>query len=154
MNRNAVYAIGALLLAGALAVMAWRAQHLLTSNLPPRIECRDEADAREKSGLSRIAVLGTGSMAPLIPAAAPGQDPYKTVVAYAVVEDAATYDDIQPGDLCIYFAEWANGFVMHQAALKDWLGWVMSGLNNARSEPHWRVTPANFRGIVKSVYVW
>lgn len=153
MNRTALYILGAVCLALGLGLLAWQAQHTLTSNLPPRIECRDEAEARTLAGPAAIAVLGTGSMAPFIPAALPGQDPRKTVVAYAVIEPA-TYADIQAGDLCIYETEWTPGLVMHPAAMKDFGGWIMSGTGNARSEARWRVTPANFRGIVARVYVW
>ena len=153
MNRTTAYILGAVLVIAGLGILAWRAHRTLTSNLPPAIECRDEADARAKAGPGAIAILGTGSMAPFIPASLPGQDPRKTVVAFAVIEPATFYD-IQAGDLCIYAADWTPGLVIHQAAQKDSLGWVMSGLGNARSEASWRVTPANFKGIVARVYVW
>lgn len=152
-SRPPLYLLGVALLLAALAFVAWRAHRTLTSNLPPRIECRAEAEARALAGPGALAVLGTGSMAPFIPPAPIGQDPGKTIVAYAVTE-LATYADIQAGDLCLYTAEWTPGLVMHQAAQRDSLGWIMSGLGNAHSEARWRVTPANFRGIVARVYVW
>ena len=153
MNRTALYVLGAACIIAGLAIFAWRAQRTLTSNLPPRVDCIDKADARARAGAGAYAVAGTGSMAPFIPPALPGQDPLKTIVAYAVTEPA-TYADIQPGDLCIYAPEFHNGLVIHQAAQRDSLGWIMSGLGNAHSEAAWRVTPANFKGIVARVYVW
>ena len=153
MNRSTIYVIGAVLIVVVVGFLAWRAQRTLTGNLPPAIDCRDEAEARTLAGPGAIKVLGTGSMVPFIPAALPGQDPLKTVVAYVVIEPA-TFDDIQPGDLCIYAAEWTTGFVIHQAAMKDGGGWIMSGLGNAHSEARWRVTPANFKGIAARVYRW
>lgn len=153
MNRTALYILGAVLVIAGLGIMAWRAQRTLTSNLPPRIECRDQLDARTRAGAGAYAVLGTGSMAPFIPASLHGQDPRQTLVAYAVTEPAS-YADIQAGDLCIYSPEFHNGLVIHQAAQRDSLGWIMSGLGNARSEAAWRVTSANFKGIVARVYVW
>lgn len=155
MNRTALYAslaAVAVIGLGALAVIAHRKN---ISMLPPKIECADQAEARSRAGLYAIAVLGTGSMQPYISAAPAGSDPMKTVVAYAKLELAATYDDVQPGDLLLYGADWANGqSVMHQAARKDSDGWIMSGTANAHSESRWRVTEKNFRGIVARVYVW
>ena len=42
----------------------------------------------------------------------------------------------------------------HQAAQRDGLGWIMSGLHNPRSESAWRITPQNFDGIVRATFVW
>ena len=154
MNRNTLYAVGALVLAAVLTVLAVMAQRTLTSNLPERIKCSDEAEARALAGLSAIPVLGTGSMAPFIPPAPAGKDPLKTTVALVVLERSASFLDVSAGDLCIYYPAWHNGPVMHQAALKDSGGWIMSGLGNAKSEAAWRVTSDNFGGIVKMAYVW
>ena len=154
MNRNTLYAVGALVLAAVLTVLAVMAQRTLTSNLPERIKCRDEAEARALAGPSAIPVLGTGSMAPFIPPAPAGKDPLNTIVALVVLERSASFLDVSAGDLCIYYPAWHNGPVMHQAALKDSGGWIMSGLGNAKSEAAWRVTSDNFGGIVKTAYVW
>ena len=154
MNRNTLYAVGALVLAAVLTVLAVMAQRTLTSNLPERIKCRDEAEARALAGLSAIPVLGTGSMAPFIPPASAGKDPLKTIVALVVLERSASFLDVSAGDLCIYYPAWHDGPVMHQAALKDSGGWIMSGLGNAKSEAAWRVTSDNFGGIVKKAFIW
>ena len=93
-------------------------------------------------------------MAPFIPPAAPGLVPLDTVVAYVVLDPAATYESVAVGALVLYTAGWTSHHVLHQAALKDRLGWIMSGLHNERSETWERVTPANYKGTVGRVYVW
>ena len=94
-------------------------------------------------------------MAPYLPAAPVGWDPKKTVVAYAVTRAGAGFNAIRPGSLVVYSASWNTEFViMHGAAEKDGLGWIMSGLHNERSEAYWRVTAANFRGIVAKTLTW
>lgn len=155
MNRTPLYLLGAAIVVGGLAYLTFRSHRVATDGLPTRIECKGgEAEALALAGPRGIPILGTGSMAPFIPPAPKGKNPKTTVVAYAVMESAASYSDIQAGDLCIYQPEWHVGLVIHQAVKRDGLGWIMSGLNNPRSESGWRVTSANFRGIVARVYVW
>ena len=146
--RDALYAIGAAVVVIVIGLLVWDATRV-ASNLPPRIECKDRADALAQAGPGAIPVLGTGSMAPYIRAAAPS-----SIVAYVILEPAGTFDLITPGDLCIYRPSWHTGPVIHQAVLRDDAGWIMSGLGNPRSEPSWRVTASNFDGIVARTYVW
>ncbi len=147
--------IVALLALLAVVILAARNQRVLEAGLPPRIECASEAEARERAGAGAVRILGTGSMAPYIPAAPAGRDPHATTVAFAVMEPGATFADIATGKLCTYRPEWdAKAHVIHGAAARDGLGWIMSGLHNARSESWARVTAANFTGIVARVYVW
>ncbi len=138
----------------ALLIVSKRKQTDLARGLPPRIVCASQGEAFALAGVSATPVLGTGSMAPWIPAALPGLDPRKTVVAYAVLDRAAPYDGITTGALVVYFATWAGGRVLHQAAARDSGGWIMSGLHNERSETWERVTAANYIGTVSRVYVW
>ena len=138
----------------ALLVVSKRKQADLARGLPPRIVCASQGEAFALAGAGATPVLGTGSMAPWIPAALPGLDPRKTVVAYAVIDSAATYDGITTGALVVYFATWAGGRVLHQAASRDGGGWIMAGLHNERSETWERVTAANYIGTVARVYVW
>jgi hypothetical protein len=151
--------LGIIALCLALVVLLWlafRSQDVLTQGLPERVMCADQADALKQAGKGALGVLGTGSMAPFIPASPAGLDPLKTIVAYAA-PSGATYDAIRPGDLCVYWYTLPDGrriLVIHQAALKDGDGWIMSGYHNARSESWARVTSSNFVAIVSKVYVW
>ena len=138
----------------ALLVVSKRHQAEIARGLPPRIVCASQGEAFSLAGVGATPVLGTGSMAPWIPAALPGLDPRKTVVAYAVIDSAATFDGITTGALVVYFATWAGGRVLHQVAARDSGGWIMSGLHNERSETWERVTAANYVGTVSRVYVW
>ena len=138
----------------ALLVVSKRKQTDLARGLPPRVVCASQGEAFALAGVGATPVLGTGSMAPWIPAALPGLDPRKTVVAYAVIDTAATYDGITTGALVVYFATWAGGRVIHQAAARDSGGWIMSGLHNERSETWERVTAKNYIGTAARVYVW
>lgn len=159
MNRIGIV-LAAITLA-ALVAFAWLHQRTMVAGLPARTVCENRHAALIAAGEFAkthggvvIPVLGTGSMAPYIPAAPAGHDPLATVAAY-VVARAGTYAEITPGALCIYRAEWSPQFsVMHQAAQRDGDGWVMSGLHNAHSEAAWRVTPANFIGVATHVFTF
>jgi hypothetical protein len=152
--KNLGYILGAIALALAI-YLALRAQRTLETGLPPRIECAGQHDALVQAGEAAVPVAGTGSMAPYIPAAAPGRDAIATIVAYAKPRAGATFADIKAGDLVIYRAAWnPSHAIMHQAAQRDAAGWIMSGLHNSRSESWERVTAENFRAIIDRVYVW
>lgn len=125
----------------------------MVAALPPSVLCSGKAEAKQLAGPDAIDVLGTGSMYPYIKKAPQGADPMKTVVAY-VVAGPKKYADIQKGDLVVYYADWAHGCVMHQAAQKDKDGWIMTGLNNAQSESFTRVTPETFKCVISVTYTW
>ena len=145
----------------AILIIARNTQNTLERGLPPRQVAAGSMEAftaaLEFAGdITRVyAVVGTGSMAPYIPAAQLGHDPKTTVVAYAIGRKGAKFADITPGALCVYQAEWdAKISVIHGAIEKTQDGWIMSGLHNARSEAHWRVTQDNFRAIVEKTFTW
>jgi len=146
----------ALLALGLVVVLglALRSERVLTAGLPLRIVVASETEAWTLAGPSAVVVLGTGSMAPYIPAAPAGADPLRTVSALAVLVSGARYQDIKAGTLCIYVPVWAGRNVMHQAAQIDGKGWIMTGLGNKAYENRERVTAANFVGIVARTYVW
>lgn len=155
MNRNLIIGLGAIATLALLIGLALHFQHVLEAGLPPRVECASQSEAQAKASAGAIPVLGTGSMAPYIPAARAGLDPKKTIVAYVVPQSGATFAAVKAGSLCIYSPEWdANARYLHQAAQQDGDGWIMTGLHNAEYESHWRVTPANFIAIAAKVYVW
>ena len=138
-----------------ILALALRSERVLVNGLPPRIITKSQVEAQEMAGALAIGVLGTGSMAPYIPSAENGTDPLKTISAYAVVNTDLTYKDITPGALVIYSINYVKGSnTMHQAALLDASGWIMTGLGNKEYENRVRVTSANFVGIVSKVYIW
>lgn len=72
-----------------------------------------------------------------------------------VVVSAAPYDELKLGQIITYQADWQPAGappVTHRLAQKDRFGWIMSGDNNARYEPHWRVTTSNYIGLVVGIY--
>lgn len=162
-SRPALIALGALLIAGLVgASVYW--QRRMTNGLPPRASFATQGaaytaalTAANEDTTRVVAVLGTGSMQPYLPAAPAGADPMKTVVAYAVKRANARFSDIQSGDLCLYQPSWQvshDTSCMHQAASRDSGGWIMTGSHNPTYENTTRVTEANFIGIVQEVCVW
>lgn len=142
------YVIAGISFIAALATYSWWQRGKMVDALPARVVCSGQQEAKEMAGGGAVAVLGTGSMAPFIPSGDP-----KAVVAYAK-PGAGSYSSVKKGDLVVYYAKWAGGFVIHQAVSKDSGGWIMSGLNNSRSESFARVGPSEFLFIVSEVYVW
>ena len=144
-------------------IMATKSQKELTDNLPPKDDTsKTEAEALTKAGeyaakinASVAGVLGTGSMAPYIPPAAEGLDPYFTRVAYVVYDPRSKYKDVKVGNLCQYFyrGDHTKRF-LHQAAAKDDAGWLMTGLHNKSYEKDSRMTEDNFLGVVIKTYTW
>lgn len=134
------------------AAVIWQRNTMIVA-LPRKIVCASQEEARIKAGPTALPVLGTGSMYPFLPITPIESERMKTIVAYAV-PCSARFDEIKRGDLVSYWADWAQAFVLHQAASKDSGGWIMTGLNNARSESFARVTPKNFCAIISEVYVW
>lgn len=155
--------LGALLL-GAGAFVAKHTQKKADSELANRVlrvECVSVSAASDAAseyatrfpGHVVLAVAGTGSMSPFIPAARKGDDPRK-VVAFACVVSAKKFSSVEIGDLVVYRAEWLPGsLVVHQVVDTDKYGLILSGLNNARTESSYRVTEKNFVGIVGAVFV-
>lgn len=155
MNGRTILFIG--LGVAALVVvllLARRNRNTLERGLPPRVVCASRAEAERQAGGGAVAVLGTGSMAPYIPAAGAGLDPLATICAYVVLVPGATVADVTEGALCIYVPNWAGRNVMHQAAAFDGGGWIMTGLHNKTYENSERMTGEKFVGLVARTYVW
>lgn len=160
--------IGAVLVLGLIGIMVssllW--ERRMVAGLPPQDPEYPNASAAWIAALSYAAqtggkvgtILGTGSMAPYIPAAP--ENPQRTIVAYWVNVSGAHYTDVKQGDLITYTPQWPlpdslrHALVMHQAAQKDSGGWIMSGLNNKYYENMHRVDALNFRGIVAKTFIW
>jgi hypothetical protein len=133
-----------------LLLLAYFQQRDMLNGLPARIVCASEAEAVLKAGAGAIPVRGTGSMVPFIPASPANP---MSIVAYAA-PSGKRYNELRKGDLVVYYADWAKGNVIHQAAQKDGKGWIMSGLGNKQSESFARVTEKDFFFHVEAVYVW
>lgn len=144
----------ALLVLIGLLLIAYRQHKAMVGALPARYVCASQEEARKEAGQDAFPIAGTGSMVPFIPASKPGLDPASTIVAYAVPDRNKAYSDIRKGDLVVYWADWARGTIIHQAAQKDGNGWIMSGLHNDRSEAWERMTEPKFRAVIKAVYVF
>ena len=141
------------LLIAALLLLAFWQHRAMARGLPPRIVCLSPVDAHMQAGPTAYEVVGTGSMAPFIPAAPAGSDPLKTVVALAK-PSGSPFAAIQKGDLVVYRPRWASGLVIHQAAQHTSGGWIMSGLHNSQSESFEPITEKEFVAIIQTVYVW
>lgn len=140
-----------------LLVLAWRYQRTLELGLPAREVCADAADARLRAeqwsrtnGYAMTPVRGTGSMAPFIPAAPAGSDPYATMMAYAAIDTRRTWASVQAGELCVYRSP--QGPIMHSAAARRGAAWVMAGLHNRESDYYMR--ESDLIGVVARVFVW
>jgi len=141
------------LLIAALLLLAFWQHRAMASGLPPRVVCLSPVDAHMQAGPTAYEVVGTGSMAPYIPAAPKGADPLKTVVALAKPV-SLPFKAIRKGDLVVYRPKWANGLVIHQAAQETASGWIMSGLGNKQSESFEPITEKEFVALIGAVYVW
>jgi hypothetical protein len=115
------------------------------SALPPRYEVATLRDARLRAGSQCVAVLGSGSMRPYIPASS---DPSR-IVAYASTENTP-YQDLQKGELVIY--RWKGGFILHQIVARQGDSWISSGLGNPRYDAE-HVTRETYARRVVRVYV-
>lgn len=72
-----------------------------------------------------------------------------------IVVVPAPYHELKLGQIITYQADWQPAGappVTHRLVKQDGLGWVLSGDNNARSEPQWRVTSRNYIGLVAGIY--
>lgn len=144
----------------ALVAFSFRWQRVLEDGLPPRIECRSLDEAMAQAFAWKVAhggeilrVLGTGSMAPYIPAAPIGVDPRSFTAAF-VVTSGEGFAALAPGRLCAYRPAFAGEHVyLHQAATQDAGGWIMTGLANRHYEWWARVTPENFVGLAAATFV-
>jgi hypothetical protein len=142
--------------------VANRSSAALRASLPPKVTCLNASDAgmktliwaMENPGGRIVPVLGTGSMAPYIPAAPPGQNPMETVVAVMGAR-RVPFAEVKEGDLILYAADFSPGHpVCHVVAKKDQYGLVMSGINNEHTESWARVTEGNYLAKVVVVWVW
>lgn len=142
-----------------LIIMGLKNQKEMYAGLPPQVRVESREDAVKATighGNIPSLVVGTGSMYPYIDKAPEGSDPLTTVMAVAELDRDFSYSDIKKGDLIVYKNPRNHSMmIIHQAAQKDSLGWIMTGLNKKNAtETFWRVTEDNYVGKVVTTYVW
>lgn len=131
--------------------------------LPPRFQTTGAVDARlaaqayaDQNGGRLGRILGTGSMSykNYIPAAPEDADPYRTIVAYYVLDDSIPFSEIRAGDLCAYVVVGRTNWILHQAADYTDGGWIMAGnANGAYDGLSNRMTADTYRGKAIAVFV-
>lgn len=116
---------------------------LYTYDTPALTLLSAQAHARGVEGLL-YTVADTHSMEPLLKGGdhlvvlPPSKAPYAGLVA---------------GKPIVYRAAWyLTSPVTHRLVAKDKDGWILSGDNNPRSEPQWRVTEDTYIGTVVGIY--
>jgi len=115
----------------------------MVKSLPPSYKIQSyEIDGMLREGYPLVAILGTGSMQPHIPAG-------EGVVAWCMIE-RCDFRLLSKGDLVVFRTE--DGNVVHQLANLTSAGWTASGLNNP-SYDFTKVTNSNFVGRVVRTYV-
>ena len=120
--------------------------HEAEVGLPPReFTTAHDMDARLRTEGDWVAVKGTGSMAPYIPAGDP-----KATVAWVKVENC-DFESLNKNELVVFNTE-NFGLILHQLAKKTAAGWITSGLHNSNYDST-RVYPENFRGRVVKTYI-
>ena len=101
-----------------------------------------EIDGMLREGYPLVAVLGTGSMQPYIPAG-DGR------VAWVMIE-RCDFRVLSKGDLVVFRT--AKGNILHQLAQLTGAGWITAGLHNASYDTT-RVYPETFVGRVVKTYI-
>ena len=111
--------------------------------LPPSFTvATHEIDGMLRGGSPLVAVLGTGSMQPYIPAG-------EGVVAWVMIE-RCDFKLLNKGDLIVFRSK--HGNILHQLAQLTAAGWITTGLHNASYDTT-RVYPETFVGRVVKTYI-
>jgi len=142
------YFIGALPVVFALlaAYVCWYAisfHRSMVKALPPSYTVvPHEIDGMLREGYPLVAVLGTGSMQPYIPAG-------EGRVAWVMIE-RCDFRVLGQGDLVVFRTP--SGNVVHQLSELTAEGWTATGLHNSHYDPT-RVTAETFVGRVVKTYL-
>lgn len=141
---KAVFAVIAALLAALIVFIVIKENPKMKPH-PRIVEVNAyEIDAILRSYRNIVAIKGTGSMQPLIPAGKPCE-----IVAWAVV-DNIDFALLGAGDIVVFTNKDA-GLVIHELNLLDGEGWISSGSYNKFYDSG-RVTRNNLRGVVTLIY--
>jgi hypothetical protein len=118
--------------------------------LPPSVTYPSAIAARtavQSKGLVDVPILGTGSMAPLIPRHPSGA---YVVVAYAGL-DQTPYAELKPGMVVVYSRYGEH--IIHRLGDKDSRGFIAYGIANKNRDGGF-VTPYNFEGRVAFIALY
>ena len=117
--------------------------YFMVKALPPSSTVAPhEIDGMLREGYPLVAVLGTGSMQPHIPAGT-------GVVAWCMIE-RCDFRVLGKGDLVVFRTP--KGNVVHQLAQLTSSGWTAAGLHNSGYDST-SVTASNFVGRVVKTYI-
>jgi hypothetical protein len=134
--------LGAAVMAVIVAEEIQRHRSMVKSLPPSFTVAPHEIDGMLREGYPLIAVLGTGSMQPYIPAG-------EGVVAWVMVE-RCDFRVLGQGDLVVFRTP--SGNVVHQLAQLTSAGWITSGLHNSSYDTT-RVYHETFVGRVVKTYI-
>ena len=140
----------ALIASAVIALAAILSFHLKQiegmKNQPKVIELDSfDMDSILRENRNVVAILGTGSMRPLLPAGKPTE-----VVAWAIVDNTKDFNLLEAG-MVVVFSHKDAKFVIHELNTLDKDGWISSGSYNGFYDSG-RVTRENLRGVVTLIY--
>lgn len=129
---------------GGFIVWQLRRYHAMRNALPVPINATlRDIRTLYTQGVDLVAILGTGSMRPTIPAG-------EGVVAYAQL-DRRAYVLLGEGDLVVFRVP-GGGYVVHQLAQLDGGSWITGGSANARYDAA-RMDATSYVGLVIKLYL-
>ncbi len=127
----------------ALFIIERSQYNFMIKALPPSTTVAPhEIDGMLREGYPLVAVLGTGSMQPYIPAG-------EGRVAWCLIE-RCDFRVLGKGDLVVFRTP--KGNILHQLAQLTAAGWITSGLHNSSYDTT-RVYPETFVGRVVKTYI-
>jgi hypothetical protein len=126
-----------------LVMLDLRRQHNALANLPPKTTATlAEVQHMLNAGVDLVAVAGTGSMRPYIPAG-------DGIVAYCE-RKRVPFAALEEGNLVIFRAGSLN--ILHQLAEREGDSWIATGLHNSGYDAT-RVSAENYMGVVVRTYI-
>jgi len=140
-------ALGVLLVIAIIAITSFHLNQIESVKNKPKVVEIDsfDVDAILREHRNVVAVRGTGSMRPLIPAGKPTE-----TVAWAILDNTKDFNLLEAGMVVVFLHK--NGtFVIHELSMLDKDGWISSGSYNGFYDSG-RVTRENLRGVVTLIY--
>lgn len=141
------FALGAVIVIALIAIASFHLNQIESvKNQPKVIEIDSfDVDAILREHRNVVAVKGTGSMRPLIPAGKPTE-----IVAWAILDKTKDFNLLEAG-MVVVFSQKNGTFIIHELNTLDKDGWISSGSYNGFYDSG-RVTRENLRGVVTLIY--